>query len=162
MKYFDHAAMAQKAGTRSEPFDLVRQGWTADYADGGNFLETLLYGKNIGATDNLNLSYFDDPDTNAKIEAAGRLTGEARRKAWADLDIDLMRTDPPGRRSTTRPTAPSSRRASAASSSTRSTWSTSPPPARSRGPSGWETRRTERSRGCISGKMEDRVGRAAR
>ena len=87
--------MAQKAGTRGEPFDLVRQGWVADYADGGNFLETLLYGKNIGATDNLNLSYFDDPDTNAKIEAAGRLTGEARRKAWADLDIDLMRTDPP-------------------------------------------------------------------
>ena len=95
MKYFDHAALVEKVATRGEPFDLVRQGWVADYADGGNFLVPLLYGKNIGATDNLNQSYFDDPETNAKIEAASRLTGEARRKAWADLDVDLMRTNPP-------------------------------------------------------------------
>ena len=96
-------------------------------------------------TDNLNLSYFDDPDTNARIEAANRLTGEARRKAWADLDVELMRTTHPGRRSTTRTTAPSSRRASAASSSTRSTASTSPPPARSRG-AGW----TQAERGAVA------------
>jgi ABC-type oligopeptide transport system substrate-binding subunit len=98
VKFFDHAAMAEKAGTRGEPFDLVRQGWVADYADGGNFLQPLLYGRNLGpmgSTDNLNVSYFDDPATNARIEAAQRLTGEARRKAWADLDADLMRTNPP-------------------------------------------------------------------
>jgi hypothetical protein len=32
---------------------------------------------------------------NARIEAASKLTGEARRKAWAELDFDLMRNDPP-------------------------------------------------------------------
>ena len=95
VKTFDQAAMAQKVSTRGEPFDLVRQGWVADYADGGNFLATLLNGKDLGPTGNLNQSYFDDPDTNARIEAANRLTGEARRKAWADLDVDLMRTNPP-------------------------------------------------------------------
>jgi hypothetical protein len=31
----------------------------------------------------------------ARIDAASRLSGTARRKAWADLDADLMRTDPP-------------------------------------------------------------------
>jgi hypothetical protein len=29
------------------------------------------------------------------MDAANRLTGEARRRAWADLDIDLMRDNPP-------------------------------------------------------------------
>ena len=43
----------------------------------------------------LNFSYFDDPETNARIEAAAKLTGDARRKAWADLDVDLMRSNPP-------------------------------------------------------------------
>ena len=31
----------------------------------------------------------------ARIDAANRLTGAARRKAWADLDVDLMRNNPP-------------------------------------------------------------------
>ena len=29
------------------------------------------------------------------MEAASRLSGPARRNAWADLDADLMRNDPP-------------------------------------------------------------------
>ena len=29
------------------------------------------------------------------MEATNRLTGEARRRAWAELDVDLMRNDPP-------------------------------------------------------------------
>ena len=32
---------------------------------------------------------------NARIESADRQTGAARRQAWADLDSDLMRNDPP-------------------------------------------------------------------
>ena len=79
---------------------------------------------------------FDDPATNARIEAANRLTGEARRKAWADLDVDLMRDNPPWAPLVhTRATAPSSPGASAASSTTRSTASTSRPRARSNSPS---------------------------
>jgi hypothetical protein len=30
-----------------------------------------------------------------RIDAANRLTGTARRNAWADLDVDLMRDNPP-------------------------------------------------------------------
>ena len=96
VKYFDAQALGGKVSTRGEPFDLVTWGWAADYADGGSFLGTLLNGKDLGPTGNLNFSYFDDPETNARIEAANRLTGAAaRRKAWADLDVDLMRDNPP-------------------------------------------------------------------
>ena len=31
----------------------------------------------------------------ARIEAVQRLSGDARRDAWADLDVDLMRDNPP-------------------------------------------------------------------
>ena len=58
-------------------------------------LEPILNAKDLGPTRNANLSYFDDPATNARVEAATRLTGDARRKAWADLDVDLMRDNPP-------------------------------------------------------------------
>ena len=96
LKYFDHAVAHEKVAIRGEPYDLFLQGWIADYPDGGNFLATLLDGRSIGPTDNYsNQAYFDDPETNARIDAANRLSGEARREAWADLDVDLMRDNPP-------------------------------------------------------------------
>lgn len=95
VKYFDAATLLEKAETRGEPFDLIRDGWSADYADGGTFLATLLHGRSIRPTGSLNKAYFNDPQTNARIDAASRLTGEARRKAWQDLDIELMRNNPP-------------------------------------------------------------------
>ena len=96
MKYFDAATHVEKIHTRGEPFDIARDGWAADYLDGGSFLETLLDGKRIRPTGSLNVAYFDDPPTNARIDAAKRLTGDARRRAWQDLDVELMRTNPPG------------------------------------------------------------------
>jgi peptide/nickel transport system substrate-binding protein len=98
VKYFDVGVLVERLGTRGEPFDIAFNGWAADYADGGGFLEPILNGKDLGpmrSTGNINASYFDDPETNARIEAASRLTGEARRKAWADLDVYLMRDNPP-------------------------------------------------------------------
>jgi ABC-type oligopeptide transport system substrate-binding subunit len=95
IKYFDGLSLAQKAGTRGEPFDVAWNGWSVDYPDGASFFEPLLNGRNLRQAGNTNLSYFDDPETNSRIEAASRLTGEARRRAWAELDFDLMRTNPP-------------------------------------------------------------------
>jgi len=95
VKYFEAAALLEKISTRGEPFDLARNGWGADYADGGSFFAPNLDGRSIQATGNLNVAYFDDPRTNARIDAANKLTGEARRKAWEDLDGDLMRDNPP-------------------------------------------------------------------
>jgi peptide/nickel transport system substrate-binding protein len=95
VKYFDLAAMAERVGTRGEPFDVVFQPWTVDYADPAAFFVPLLHGESLGPTGNSNWAYLDDPKVNARIDAANRLTGEARRRAWAELDADLMRDDPP-------------------------------------------------------------------
>ena len=95
VKYFEQLTHVDKTGTRGEPFDVAMYAWTTDYADGASFFEVLLGGANIRPRGNQNISYFDDAKTNARISAIGRLRGAARRKAWADLDVDLMRNNPP-------------------------------------------------------------------
>ena len=90
VKYFDPYALFKKVGAPGEPFDLVQGGFFADYADPAGFLVPLL-GRGAGSGAN-----FDDPHVNRRIAALDRLTDdEARRKAWADLDVDLMRDNPP-------------------------------------------------------------------
>jgi ABC-type oligopeptide transport system substrate-binding subunit len=88
VKYFDAVPLQAKAGTPGEPYDLIQLGWIADYPDAAAFLVPLLSGGLAGAN-------FDRPGVAARIEAANGLTGDARRKAWADLDVELMRNDPP-------------------------------------------------------------------
>ena len=90
-KYFDINALSAKTRTRGEPFDLMITAWGADYADAGGFIAPLLPG---GGADQLT-SNLDDPRVARRVEAASRLTGEARHKAWADLDVWLMRNNPP-------------------------------------------------------------------
>ena len=53
-----------------------------------------LDGGNIGAG-NTNDARFNRPRYNRAIARIGRLSGEARRRAWAELDVDMMRDDPP-------------------------------------------------------------------
>jgi ABC-type transport system substrate-binding protein len=96
IKYFgDALAMFDAAGVRGAPFDVVTGRWTVDYPDPSTFFDPLLNGNNITATGNSNIAYFDRPGYNRAIERIDRLTGPARRKAWADLDVEIMRDDPP-------------------------------------------------------------------
>jgi ABC-type oligopeptide transport system substrate-binding subunit len=69
--------------------------WNLDYADPASFFRPLLDGDTIKATGNNNLAYFDRPKYNRAIDRIDRLAGAARRKAWADLDVEMMRDDPP-------------------------------------------------------------------
>ena len=46
-------------------------------------------------TENTNRSYFDDPGVNRRIGQISSLTGKARFRAWADLDIQVMREHAP-------------------------------------------------------------------
>ncbi len=91
---YDPATGQEKAGTRGEPFDLFLHGWAIDFADAAGFFQPLL-GPELRPTGNQNFSYFRDPRVSTRIEAANRLSGSARRKAWTDLNSDLMRNDPP-------------------------------------------------------------------
>lgn len=90
VKHFEPSAVVQKASTQGEPFDIVIQGWAADYHDPAGFLAALLAdgGSSYGINDR-------NPDRERRLVAVSRLTGEERRRAWADLDVDLMRNDPP-------------------------------------------------------------------
>jgi ABC-type oligopeptide transport system substrate-binding subunit len=93
VKYYNSPTLAEKAGTRGEPYDLALNGWAIDYADPAGFFGKLL--ADLHASGNWNFSYFEDPSVSARITAANGLRGEARRNAWAGLDVDLMRNDPP-------------------------------------------------------------------
>jgi oligopeptide transport system substrate-binding protein len=90
VRYFDTVTLAAKAETPGEPFDLIYLGWGADYADGAAFFVPLL-----GNEGQQSGTHFTEPRVTLRIEAIERLTGEARRNAWADLDVDLMRDNPP-------------------------------------------------------------------
>jgi peptide/nickel transport system substrate-binding protein len=93
VKYYGAAVLADKAGTRGEPFDVVLTGWAADYADAAGYYVPLL--SDLQPTGNWNLAYFKEPAVDARVAAANRLTGVARRNAFAALDADLMRNNPP-------------------------------------------------------------------
>ena len=94
LKYYDYPTKYEKIGTRGEPFDISYNNWAPDWPDPAAFFEPLLT-PNLRTTGNSNYPYFVRPWVTRRMEAASRLTGPARRKAWADLDADLMRDDPP-------------------------------------------------------------------
>lgn len=96
IKVFPRASYFGLIGTRGEPFDVaLGGGWNADYADAVTIFGPLLDGHNLTKSGNSNSAYFDRPKYNREIKRIERLTGGTRRRAWADLDVEMMRDDPP-------------------------------------------------------------------
>jgi ABC-type oligopeptide transport system substrate-binding subunit len=95
IRTYDRVVQHEKAATRGEPFDVTVEGWGADYADPYNFLNVLLDGNRIQATNNVNTSYFNDARYNRMMEGAARLSGQQRYDAYARLDADLMKNAAP-------------------------------------------------------------------
>jgi YVTN family beta-propeller protein len=83
-----------QVGRQGEPFDLVLNGWVADYPDPMTFLR-LLDGRTIRPDNNLNLAYFDDPSFNRRLDAADALQSPARELALGRLDAQVARTAAP-------------------------------------------------------------------
>jgi ABC-type transport system substrate-binding protein len=86
VKYFNITALGDKIATKGEPFDLTLNAWSADYADGAAFFVPILGAGGVN---------LDDTRVQQRLDEANRLTGAARREAWAELDVDLMRDNPP-------------------------------------------------------------------
>ncbi len=81
-----------------EPFDIADRGCgdIAPYDDPYTLLNLPFDGSLIQAANgNTNLSYFNDPAYNRKLEAAAVLTGAARNRAYAQLDSALSRDAAP-------------------------------------------------------------------
>jgi oligopeptide transport system substrate-binding protein len=88
IKSFPPGVKAGKISTRGEPFDMSLEGWHMDYFDPYDFL-FLLDGTTIRPGSNVNFSYFHSPQYNRKIAAAASLVGQARYRAFGNLDVDL-------------------------------------------------------------------------
>ena len=89
------AVAIKTAGTKGSDFDMFLIAWFADYPDPFDFINVLLDGNNIQASNNSNYSYFNNAKYNAAMTAASRLTGQARYNAYGKLDVDMMRDAAP-------------------------------------------------------------------
>jgi len=92
---FARAVQIDKEGTRGEAFDVTTEGWIADYADPYDFINVLLSGDSLHASNNNNVAYFNDPTYNKAMTAASLLSGAARYKAYGNLDVTMMHDNPP-------------------------------------------------------------------
>ena len=95
VKAYTFGVLIDKAGTRGEPFDIVSIGWFADYPDPYDFINILLDGRTLAAKNNVNLSYFNVPAYQKRMDAAARLAGDARYRTYGTLDIDITRNQSP-------------------------------------------------------------------
>jgi len=80
VKAFPVAVMFARAAEPGAAYDLLRVGWGAEYADPAAILEPLLRGGSV-----FNFSHLDDPEVNRRLDAARRLTGPARARAYEAL-----------------------------------------------------------------------------
>jgi ABC-type oligopeptide transport system substrate-binding subunit len=92
---FARAVQIDKEGTRGEPFDITSEGWIADYADPYDFINVLLSGDSLHASNNNNVAYFADPAYNKQMRSAALLSGQARYTAYGNLDVSMMAKNPP-------------------------------------------------------------------
>ena len=85
--------MGPKPGIRGAPFDIVLEGWFVDYADPISFFNNL--NGHLKPTDNLNFGPLRQPEVEQRDRPHQPMSGRARAIAWADLDVEMMRDDPP-------------------------------------------------------------------
>jgi YVTN family beta-propeller protein len=95
VKTFPGTVLAAKEATKGEPFDIAENSWSADYFDPFNFLNQLFDPNIKPAALSVDASRFDEPLYNRRLESAAKLTGAARYRAYAQLDIDLTRNASP-------------------------------------------------------------------
>jgi peptide/nickel transport system substrate-binding protein len=92
---FARAVQIDKEGTRGEPFDITSEAWIADYADPYDFINVLLSGDNLHASNNNNVAYFNDPTYNKQMAQAALLSGQKRYTSYGNLDVSMMKSNPP-------------------------------------------------------------------
>ncbi len=92
---FARAVQIDKEGTRGEPFDITSEAWIADYADPYDFINVLLSGDSLHASNNNNVAYFNDPAYNKQMRSAALLSGQSRYSAYGNLDVSMMAKNPP-------------------------------------------------------------------
>ena len=72
--------------TSGEPWDITYGFLFADYLDPDTFVRSTYGGPSVTGAEPGNLSWFDSPDVNRRIQAASRLSGQPRYTAYGRLD----------------------------------------------------------------------------
>src|SRR6266540_7230157 len=89
----DRAVPERGARTKdSHSWRAIRPGLqpvTVPWVDPSQYVDLLLDGRTLRATDNTNLSYFNSPHYNKLIDKAKALSGNARYAAYRKLAVDL-------------------------------------------------------------------------
>jgi ABC-type transport system substrate-binding protein len=92
-QHFPPGVLVDKAERRGAAYDAIIVGSSSLTADPFDF-EALLLG-DLKASGNTNLSYFNNPEINRKLQAASLLTGPARYKTYGNLDILITKNYAP-------------------------------------------------------------------
>jgi ABC-type transport system substrate-binding protein len=90
VKEFPIGDFYERIGRRGEPFDLAVSGWGFGGTDPAQVFMPF-DGRTIGRTGNIDFSYFDDPGFNRKLDAAAKLSGVSRYRAYRNLEGELER-----------------------------------------------------------------------
>jgi ABC-type transport system substrate-binding protein len=83
------------ASVRGTHFDIADVIARPDYGDPYGLIDKLLDGRAIREVGNTNISYYASPSLNRQIDAAQRLTGIARDRAYGRLGIEVATTEAP-------------------------------------------------------------------
>jgi ABC-type oligopeptide transport system substrate-binding subunit len=84
IRQFPFGEMFYRTRRRGEPWDMMLWGWGVDYADPFNFINDQFAARAIDHPGG-----FHNRGMERRMAAAARLTGEARLRAYAELDHDL-------------------------------------------------------------------------
>lgn len=77
--------------TRANKVPMALDGWTIDYADADNVIDTLLNGSRITDTNNQNRAIFNVPEINKLIDDMNLVTGPDRGAQWQAIDEKIMK-----------------------------------------------------------------------
>jgi ABC-type oligopeptide transport system substrate-binding subunit len=91
VKLFQGYQIFTVAGKKGAEYDAAVLGWSQDYPDPFDFIDVLLNGDNIHDENNNNLAYLNDASLNKKLDAANKLTGDARYNTYGALDVSISR-----------------------------------------------------------------------
>lgn len=96
IKLLPRATQFTEAGNaKTATYDLTIERWGADYADPYDFMNILLFGPQVENAQHNNYAYFNVKKYNDAMVKASLLTGDARGAAYAALDGDMMKNNPP-------------------------------------------------------------------
>ena len=113
-KLFPTAIRRRQDSPRAASRSTWRTRYVVAWVDPYQYVDLLLDGRTIQATGNTNRSYFNSPHYNRLIDQAGRLSGQARYKAYGKLALEIAKNAAPMAGNINRNTASSSPAASAA------------------------------------------------